>query len=376
MTLQFLPRFKRPERPVSVRPSLHREWLDKDFIHALLAREVSRADRSGTELSLVLFRVNARNVETRATARLKRTLEARARNTDELGWFDSRNLCAILPTTSTEGAVQFVNDIRSLMARFSLKPICTIYTYPSHWLDSVTVDGNDDDYDRDRFGGSGGSMRLQDAAPLQVQPIKKFLLNPMPWWKRLMDIVLSASALLLAFPLMLAVAAAIKLDSHGPVFFTQRRAGFGGEPFKIYKFRTMVPNADSQKKNLRKHSEQDGPAFKMTDDPRQTKFGRWLRKTSLDELPQLWNVLIGDMSLVGPRPLPIDESDGCDSWQTHRLCVRPGLTCIWQVEGRSRVAFADWARMDVQYIRNRSFLNDLNILFRTVPAVLKRRGAC
>ena len=159
------------------------------------------------------------------------------------------------------------------------------------------------------------------------------------------------------------------------IIFTQERAGLGGKPFKIYKFRTMIADAEKMKEALRKHSEQDGPAFKMKNDPRVTRLGRILRKTSIDELPQLFNVLKGDMTLVGPRPLPLKEADGCQQWQRRRLDVTPGLTCIWQVRGRSTVSFADWVRMDVAYIRRRTFFQDIRILLQTIPAVLLRRGA-
>src|SRR5205085_1942689 len=154
-----------------------------------------------------------------------------------------------------------------------------------------------------------------------------------------------------------------------------RRSGWGGRPFLILKFRTMVADAEARKSSLMALNEQDGPAIKIKRDPRVTKVGRFPRKTSLDELPQLWNVLVGNMSLVGPRPLPMDESAGCDQWQRGRLDVTPGLTCIWQVEGRSRVTFDQWMRMDVNYIRRRNFFHDVKILSQTIPAVLLRKGA-
>jgi lipopolysaccharide/colanic/teichoic acid biosynthesis glycosyltransferase len=181
--------------------------------------------------------------------------------------------------------------------------------------------------------------------------------------------------LLVLSPVMILSALAIKGTSHGPVIFKQRRAGLGGRPFWIYKFRTMTIDAEAKKAALRSISEQDGPAFKLTNDPRITGIGKFLRETSLDELPQLWNVLKGDMSLVGPRPLPMDESAECEQWQRSRLDVTPGLTCIWQVKGRSRVTFDQWMRMDVNYIRSRNFFHDIKILTQTIPAVLLRKGA-
>lgn len=214
-----------------------------------------------------------------------------------------------------------------------------------------------------------------NAAGMPAASIHDFLVQPIPFWKRGLDIVGAATALTIFSPLIALIALTIKLTKGGPVLFSQQRAGLGGKPFRIYKFRTMVVDAEAQKQALRKFSEQDGPAFKLKNDPRVTPLGRILRKTSLDELPQLWNVLRGDMSLVGPRPLPLEEAEKCLQWQRRRLDVTPGLTCIWQVKGRSTVSFAEWIRMDVEYIRRRTILHDLSLLAMTIPAVLLRRGA-
>ena len=143
----------------------------------------------------------------------------------------------------------------------------------------------------------------------------------------------------------------------------------------MLKFRTMCVGADAQKAQLQALNEQDGPAFKLTNDPRVTRVGDFLRKTSIDELPQLWNVLRGEMSLVGPRPLPVEESDACEPWHRRRLYVTPGLTCIWQVRGRSTVTFAEWIRMDLEYLRDVTLRNDLKLLAETVFSVLARKGA-
>src|SRR5207249_3744451 len=150
-------------------------------------------------------------------------------------------------------------------------------------------------------------------------------------------------------PLFVVIALAIKSSSRGPILFKQQRSGRGGKPFTMYKFRSMGVDAEARKLELLELNEQDGPAFKLKNDPRVTRLGRILRTTSLDELPQLWNVVKGEMSLVGPRPLPCAESDASEPWHRQRLDVTPGLTCIWQVKGRSSVSFADWVRMDVQY---------------------------
>jgi lipopolysaccharide/colanic/teichoic acid biosynthesis glycosyltransferase len=203
----------------------------------------------------------------------------------------------------------------------------------------------------------------------------QFLVRPLPVWKRALDVTGAAGLLVGLLLVFGAVAAAIKLSSPGPVFFRQRRSGRGGEPFVMYKFRTMIVDAEARKAALLALNEQDGPAFKVRADPRVTAVGRFLRRTSLDELPQLWNVLLGHMSLVGPRPLPCDETRASEMWHRQRLDVTPGLTCIWQVWGRSQVSFADWVRMDVQYIRSQSLVHDLKLLLLTMPAVVGGKGA-
>ena len=220
-----------------------------------------------------------------------------------------------------------------------------------------------------------GLMEGLEAEAVGLEAIESMLARPLPLWKRAIDIAVASMTLLALSPVLLLIAIGIKLSSPGPVFFGQWRAGLGGRPFWIFKFRTMCTDAEALKAKLRKHSEQDGPAFKMKHDPRITRIGRILRTTSLDELPQLWNVVKGDMSLVGPRPLPLDESAACKQWQRRRLDLTPGLTCIWQVKGRSRVTFVEWMRMDLAYARSRSLLHDMKIMFETIPAVLLRKGA-
>ena len=193
--------------------------------------------------------------------------------------------------------------------------------------------------------------------------------------KRAMDIAVSALALVGLLPLLLVIAAAVKLTSKGPVFFVQWRIGLNGRRFRFPKFRSMVADAEARLKDVLAHNEMDGPVFKMKRDPRITRLGAFLRRYSLDELPQLWCVLKGDMSLVGPRPLMPHEIDGHESWQRRRLSMRPGLTCLWQVHGRNAVDFDRWMRLDLEYIDGWSLGLDFRILLRTVPAVLSGRGA-
>ena len=193
--------------------------------------------------------------------------------------------------------------------------------------------------------------------------------------KRIFDIVVSSVSLISSAPVFLVVPIIIKATSEGPVFFTQQRIGYNGRPFTCLKFRTMDENAEVIKKELLKLNEMDGPVFKMENDPRVTKIGRFLRKTSIDELPQLINVLKGDMSLVGPRPPVPGEVSEYNLMDRRRLSMRPGITCIWQTCGRNNIGFENWMELDRQYIDNWSLWLDIKILLKTIPAVLKGSGA-
>ena len=193
--------------------------------------------------------------------------------------------------------------------------------------------------------------------------------------KRIMDVTLSAFGIILLFPLFLLIAIAIKMDSPGPIFYIQKRCGKGGGLFGMLKFRTMVANAERLQKELIAKNEIDGPIFKMPNDPRVTRLGRILREISFDEIPQLYNILKGEMSLVGPRPLIMDEMKFSPSWRDTRLQVRPGITGLWQIQGRSDAPFHDWVRYDIGYVKNRSLWMDIKILLKTIKVLLKRSGA-
>jgi exopolysaccharide biosynthesis polyprenyl glycosylphosphotransferase len=195
-------------------------------------------------------------------------------------------------------------------------------------------------------------------------------------FKRLLDIMGALTLLVLLAPMLLIVALLVKFDAPGPALFVQERVGLNKRRFRMYKFRTMVANAEKQQSALEKLNEADGPVFKIKQDPRVTRVGKYLRKASVDELPQLLNVLKGDMSLVGPRPLPIRDFRALDQdWLHRRFSVRPGITCLWQVQGRSSTTFGRWMELDMQYIDNWSLWLDLKILAKTLPAVLAGRGA-
>jgi exopolysaccharide biosynthesis polyprenyl glycosylphosphotransferase len=193
--------------------------------------------------------------------------------------------------------------------------------------------------------------------------------------KRLLDAAGAALLLVLLAPLLALLALLVKLSSTGPVFYRQMRCGLGGRRFVLVKFRSMVADAEQRQAELAALNEADGPVFKMRRDPRVTPVGRWMRRLSLDELPQLWNILKGDMSFVGPRPPLPQEVEKYERWQRRRLRMRPGLTCLWALEGRSALSFARWMELDMTYIDNWSLWLDLKILLKTIPRVLLGRGA-
>ena len=193
--------------------------------------------------------------------------------------------------------------------------------------------------------------------------------------KRVIDVALSSILLVIFSPLFLIVSILIKADSDGPVFFRQKRVGYNGRMFTCLKFRTMVCNAEAMRDHLLSLNEMDGPVFKIANDPRVTRIGRFLRTTSIDEMPQLINVLMGDMSLVGPRPPIPGEVQQYELMNRRRLSVRPGLTCLWQINGRNKISFEKWMELDMQYIDKWSLWLDLKILLKTIPAILKGSGA-
>lgn len=357
-------------------------------LNKILERERTRADRTGRPLSMVLIGYDGRSRKRQDAAIIVHVMQHRARITDDVGWFDKDTGFAVLPDTPVEGGRRFAGIVCRQLRERGIKTSFAIYQYAP-----LRRSDNDD------WGRGGGHRLPRETAPngherRQREPVhavaattgrddgeavhelQPLMAEGLPWWKRTTDLLVAGGALALCWPLLVGVGLAVKLDSPGPAIFKQQRAGLGGKPFGIWKFRTMRRDAEQLRDQLLAVNEQDGPAFKIRQDPRVTRLGAFLRKTSLDELPQLVNVLLGDMTLVGPRPLPIKESDACEPWQKYRLDVTPGLTCIWQVWGRSTVSFSDWVRMDLQYRRRRTPRHDLKIMLATVPAVLKQRGAC
>lgn len=199
--------------------------------------------------------------------------------------------------------------------------------------------------------------------------------NIYKWTKRAFDIVASSLALIVLSPIFLLTSLAIILEDGGPVFFTQIRAGKDMKPFKIYKFRSMYKNAESQFQRMQAQNEQTGHAFKIKDDPRVTKVGKFIRKYSIDELPQLLNIIKGDMSIVGPRPILLNQMQECNAYEKQRLIVKPGLTCYWQVGGRANIKWDEWVELDLKYIKDMSITTDIKLILKTIPVVFESDGA-
>ena len=217
---------------------------------------------------------------------------------------------------------------------------------------------------------STGAVEAALEPEFEVQDPLLYLIS-----KRIFDLGVSLAGLVLLIPIMPLIAVMIKLDTPGPVFFKQDRVGKNGKPFKFYKFRSMRQDADSRKQELEALNEKDGPIFKVRTDPRITSVGKFLRRSSLDEIPQIFNVIRGDMSIVGPRPPLPSEVESYQPWHLRRLDVTPGITCFWQISGRSHLSFNEWMRLDMEYIKHRSFKTDLTIFLKTIPAVIARKGA-
>ena len=343
--------------------------------------ERSRSDRTGGVFSLLLL-----DIAEDRQAELARILDKRLRITDVSGVFRDGRIAILLPDTPLIGAKKVVADLMEAFSSNTPWPECEILVHPGDELgnDWPHRDQGDDGASRRKTADisesasgrfASGDDRRSHESVARVSPLEATIAKQLPLWKRSMDIVGAVAGIVLSAPVIVVAAIAIKLTSRGPVFYSQLRDGHAGRPFPIFKLRTMVVTADKQKKELLALNEQEGAAFKITSDPRVTAIGRILRATSLDELPQFWNVLNGSMSLVGPRPLPSDEAILFERWQRLRLQAVPGLTCTWQVSGRSHIVFRDWVRMDIRYIQDMTPWNDIKLLLRTIPAILSRKGA-
>lgn len=339
-------------------------FLDK------LRFEQNRAQRSGSALSILLLKqIYSKGYDTASLRELSKIVQTKTRETDIVGYIDPHTLGILLPYTDEEGVK---NICEKIQGSFSESPFeITASTYPNQIFDSLAKNGcvSSDVLD----------LILEDSInhswlKLQV--------------KKVIDIIGSIAALLVLSPVMLLTAIFIKVDSQGPVIFKQTRIGRKGAPFAFYKFRSMRTDTNDQihrdyvlklidgKHSTINNGDQEKPLYKMKSDPRITTVGRFIRKTSIDELPQLYNVLKGDMSLVGPRPPLSYEAEKYQAWHLKRILdMKPGITGLWQVEGRSRTGFDDSVRLDVRYLKTWSLLLDIKILFKTVKEVLQCRGA-
>lgn len=344
---------------------VHDKLLSVNRLMFFLERARFQANRTDTSFCLIAFSVKSSDCHGKDVHVLANILHERLRITDDKGYLEDGRIGVILPDTPEPGAHVVAHDVCQKFRQAGGTISYEVYVYPSDF----DLDGNPIFESEELVSDTAGGSKVGVHAMSSLFAIK------LPLWKRTLDVVGASVALVLLSPPFLLAAILVKLSSPGPILFVQRRSGLAGKPFPIYKFRTMRVGADAEKAMLRQYSEQDGPAFKLTNDPRVTRWGQILRSTSIDELPQLLNVIKGDMSLVGPRPLPIEESDECETWHRHRLDVTPGITCIWQVKGRSTVSFSEWVRMDIEYIRSMSLLKDVKLLLMTIPSVLLCKGA-
>lgn len=404
----------------------------------IVLRERARSDRTGSSLSLILLdSAGERGLEDQLDA-WTLAISKRVRCTDSVGWYDTRTVGIVLTDTDHEGALIVVRQLRTHLPADASRARWRIFVHPEHTAASEprrkSGEGESEDpldllrspsrlvsteplHPSASSRRSAPSTRLTESSAVQLAAatlvlarphaarrgeagvvsrmesrptpettsrgstgvefgaLQSLLLARTSPLKRCVDILGASLALALLSPVMLTAALAVKLTSPGPILFRQQRAGLGGRAFAFYKFRSMCVDAEQRKQELLGRNEQTGPVFKIASDPRITRVGRFLRRTSIDELPQLWNVLKGDMSLVGPRPPILSEVKDYERWQRRRLEIKGGLTCIWQVSGRSSILFNDWVRLDLRYVEQASALTDASLLARTLPAVLTCRGA-
>jgi lipopolysaccharide/colanic/teichoic acid biosynthesis glycosyltransferase len=362
----------------------------------ILKRECARADRMGSHLALVRFRAGRSKDGDRLHAGLIDLLKKRIRLTDDLGWLEDHRVGLLLFNTNARNAHRFLSGLKrngwDILSNFSYD----IYVYPQDKSDDTGFGAGlqrgknilqppERDARCNQIGTSATGSRTHQCETL-LEPQRntttfektfpgsiKGLLLKTPLWKRILDISGATVALAVFFPLFLIVAVYIKCVSQGPVFFKQTRIGYRGEVFRMWKFRTMHTDAD-QGLHLQLIGEllknNDQPMKKLADDPRLIPLGIFLRKFCIDELPQLINVLTGEMSLVGPRPDPVYAIDHYNHWYTDRFDTMPGMTGLWQVSGKNRLSFQQMMRLDIAYARKQSMWLDLKILLNTVPAIL------
>lgn len=342
--------------------------LSQRQLQRVLAKERMRADRDQSVFGLIILRVVEMRDVQKTSVRLAKILHRRLRETDEKGHLNFGRIGVVLPSTEEKGAHLVLSDILRLAAESGLHIEGETFVYPDRDRRTFQTDDKAEvgSVETISVGVDGESMQVSKTASVPIS----LCVPSYPTWKRGLDITGAALGLFVSLPVILMACWIIRISSRGPAFFAQERVGYLGQRFRIYKLRTMVVNAEELKGELMERNERDGPAFKMRNDPRITWFGYLLRSTGLDELPQLFNVLVGDMSLVGPRPLPVDEADQCLPWQQARMNTKPGLTCYWQLAKSRKMSFVEWMRLDMRYARARNLWLDTKLIVSTFSAVL------
>jgi lipopolysaccharide/colanic/teichoic acid biosynthesis glycosyltransferase len=323
--------------------------VEKTKFKELIRRERERSDRSRKEFSLTVFDLHCLT-DTDVQIYYNRIRQS-MRSIDEIGWWDERSIGVILPSTSHAGSAIFA--VRASEGKIPYK----IYTYPDNWLPDYKVKEDKEDNDR-----SSSNNRFPPVFKLMVPP-----------WKRALDIIGSLLGLAVLWPVFVLISIYIKIVSPGPAFFTQQRIGREGKLFTFIKFRTMKYNNDqTAHRDFIVNRIRSGNSLAKLDDhdKRIILGGRIIRKTCLDELPQLFNVLLGEMSLVGPRPCLPYEAQEFLLWHTHRFDALPGMTGLWQVSGKNKLTFTQMIRLDISYCAQMSFINDIKIILRTFPAIV------
>lgn len=343
-----------------------------------IVRERIRASRRSIPFCVITVEVVGRNNRRKNTRILTKILHRHLRVTDQKCKMSSTKFGVLLVDTPEMGGRAVLDRLQRICEAREIRVEMFLRVHDPEGFGHDDDDHRDDipTQNRDRGEAEKKWYRVDDAdvSVSSEDPIVERSMFKMGL-KRTVDIAGASVGILMTSPFVLVGMAAVKLTSPGPAFFTQTREGRRGKPFKIYKLRTMVVDAEKQQDELRDDSHRDGPAFKIKKDPRVTRVGQILRSTCLDELPQLWNVLKGDMSLVGPRPLPWHESRACSAWHRRRLDVRPGMTCNWQVNKAKAETFDDWMRMDLRYLNEMGLVKDLCLIAQTVTVPILGRGS-
>jgi len=362
-----------PQRRVSPH-----EIYPVESFRRVMERERARTDRTGLPFSLVVFRIDSGKDDAGpSTLFLADFIRKRVRLGDEVGWFDRKGLAALLPGTPVEGAYKFADKVLEAISDYIPLPPCRVFTYPATGSSSGSDPGKVEQLEipltEDLPTNTGARATMVNDDEALDGRIESVLSPPVLPWKRMLDILGALAGLILLSPLFLLLAIFIKVVSPGPVFFKQRRVGYLGKTFTMWKFRTMRADNDttSHHQHVCNLINGDDPMRKLDEkkDPRIIPLGRVLRRSCVDELPQLINVLRGDMSLVGPRPCLPYEAREYHLWQKRRFDTIPGMTGLWQVNGKNRTTFKEMIRLDIAYVMRRSPWLDGKIILKTVPVI-------